>query len=177
MVEVSVSGAVRRTIYCRNFRQNTDRMARTVHNVALSRTFVRSVLLQAIDRHGMDTDRSQKYRTLMDRVGMWRSLQVFLLRDGNRGRYFTSCFPDGLYCWVKCASACIPLPGQYPYTWQATISTPTGVSAGAAHNGVRRGGVGGHNGPRRRLPTPRPRAPSSGPPPRAKAAASASSLW
>jgi hypothetical protein len=43
--------------------QDTDRMARTVFNVSICRTFVRSVLLQAIDRHGMDTDRSQKYRT------------------------------------------------------------------------------------------------------------------
>src|SRR5215218_10202207 len=43
-------------------------------------------------------------------------------------------FPDGLYCWVKCASACILLPGQYPCTCPATTSTPTGVSAGAARN-------------------------------------------
>jgi hypothetical protein len=43
-------------------------------------------------------------------------------------------FPDRLYGWVKCASACILLPGQYPCTCPATVSTPTGVSAGAARN-------------------------------------------
>jgi hypothetical protein len=60
-------------------------------------------------------------------------------------------FPDGLYCWVKCASACILLPGQCPYTCPATTFTPTGVSAGAARNGAPRGGVGRDNSARRRL--------------------------
>src|SRR5688572_26892979 len=45
-------------------------------------------------------------------------------------------FPDGLYCWVKCPSACMLLPGQYSCTCPATTSTPTGVSAGAARSPV-----------------------------------------
>ena len=61
-------------------------------------------------------------------------------------------FPDGLYGWVKYASACILLPGQYPYTCPETTLTPTGVSAGAARNGAPRGGVGRDNGTRRHLP-------------------------
>ncbi len=34
----------RRTIFCRNVRQNTDRSARTVGNTAISKDFVRAVL-------------------------------------------------------------------------------------------------------------------------------------
>jgi hypothetical protein len=59
-------------------------------------------------------------------------------------------FPDGLYCWVKCASVCILLPRQYPCTCPATTSTPTGVAAAAARNGAPRGVVGRDNGTRRR---------------------------
>jgi hypothetical protein len=33
----------RRTIFCRNVRQNTDRIARTVRKVLISRSFMRSV--------------------------------------------------------------------------------------------------------------------------------------
>ena len=69
MVEVVDRRAARRTIFCRNVRQNSARIARTVFNVAVCRTFLRSVLLWVIDpqrmvtdRHGMDTDRSHKYR-------------------------------------------------------------------------------------------------------------------
>jgi hypothetical protein len=65
-------GAARRTIFSRNVRQNTARIDRTVHNVALSRTFSRAVLLLVIDRHGVDTDRSRKYRPLTDRVRTYR---------------------------------------------------------------------------------------------------------
>jgi hypothetical protein len=39
MVEVGRSGAPRRTIFCRNVRQNSARIARTVFNVAVCRTF------------------------------------------------------------------------------------------------------------------------------------------
>ena len=60
-------------------------------------------------------------------------------------------FPDGLYCWVKCASVCILLPGHYLCTCPATASTPTGVSAGAARNGAPRHRVGRDNSARRRL--------------------------
>jgi hypothetical protein len=50
-------------------------------------------------------------------------------------------FPDGLYCWVKYASACYLLAGQYRCICPATTSGPTGASAGAARNGTPRGGV------------------------------------
>ena len=39
--------------------------------MAVCRDFVRAVLSQGIDRHGMDTDRSHKDRPLIDRVEMW----------------------------------------------------------------------------------------------------------
>ena len=60
-------------------------------------------------------------------------------------------FPDGLYCWVKYASACYLLPGQYRCICQATTSSPTGATAGAARNGAPRGGVGRDNSARRCL--------------------------
>jgi hypothetical protein len=44
MVEVSTDRAVaRRTIFCRNVRQNTARIARTIDNVVVCRDFARSV--------------------------------------------------------------------------------------------------------------------------------------
>jgi hypothetical protein len=52
-------------------RKSTDRIARTARNVVFCRTFLRSVLLWVIDRHGMDTDRSHKDRPLIDRIEMW----------------------------------------------------------------------------------------------------------
>jgi hypothetical protein len=51
--------------------QNTARIDRTVYNVAVCRTFLRSVLLWVIDPQRMDTDRPYLYRPLIDRVGMW----------------------------------------------------------------------------------------------------------
>ena len=58
----------RRTIFCRNVRQNTARIDRTVGNTAISRTFVRSVLSQDIDRQWTVTERHGKYRPLIDRA-------------------------------------------------------------------------------------------------------------
>jgi hypothetical protein len=52
--------------------QNTVRIARTVGNVVICRTFLRSVLLWVIDRHGMDTDRHDRYRPRIDRLEMSR---------------------------------------------------------------------------------------------------------
>jgi hypothetical protein len=51
--------------------QSIARIARTARNVVFCRTFSRAVLLLVIDRHGMDTDRSHKYRPLIDRIEMW----------------------------------------------------------------------------------------------------------
>jgi hypothetical protein len=48
--------------------QSTARIARTVLNVAVCRTFVRAVLLWVIDPQRMVTDRSRKYRLLIDRT-------------------------------------------------------------------------------------------------------------
>jgi hypothetical protein len=60
-----------RTADAKDSPQSIARIARTVFNVAVCRTFLRSVLLWVIDRHGMDTDRSHEYRPLIDRVEMW----------------------------------------------------------------------------------------------------------
>ena len=51
---------------------STDRIARTVLNVAVCRTFLRAVLSWGIDRQLTVTNRSRKYRPLIDRVRMWR---------------------------------------------------------------------------------------------------------
>jgi hypothetical protein len=59
--------------------QNTARIVRTVVNVSICRTFLRSVLLLVIDRQGMDTDRSHKYRTLIDHVEMWWFAGIYAL--------------------------------------------------------------------------------------------------
>jgi hypothetical protein len=56
--------------------QNTASIARTAMNVVICRTFLRSVLLWVIDRQGMVTDRSYKYRPLIDRVGIWRFASI-----------------------------------------------------------------------------------------------------
>jgi len=51
MVEVSADrGAARRTIFCRNVRQNTARIARTVGNTAICGDIVRSVLTTIFTR-------------------------------------------------------------------------------------------------------------------------------
>jgi hypothetical protein len=52
--------------------QNIDRIARTLINAPVCRTFLRSVSLWVIDRHEMDTDRARKYRPLIDRLEMSR---------------------------------------------------------------------------------------------------------
>jgi hypothetical protein len=50
--------------------RSTARIARTLINAPVCRTFLRSVLMWVIGRHGMITDRSQKHRPLTDRVEM-----------------------------------------------------------------------------------------------------------
>jgi hypothetical protein len=50
MVEVSTLGTARRTIFCRNVRQNIARIDRIPMNVVICRTFSRAVLLLVIDR-------------------------------------------------------------------------------------------------------------------------------
>jgi hypothetical protein len=50
MIEVSGSGAPRRTIFCRNVGQNTARIDRTAHNMVICRTFMRPVLTVIITR-------------------------------------------------------------------------------------------------------------------------------
>jgi hypothetical protein len=50
--------------------QSAARIARTLINAPVCRTFLRSVLMWVIGRHGMITDRSHKYRPLTDRVEM-----------------------------------------------------------------------------------------------------------
>ena len=62
MVEVSRSGVARRTIFCRNVRQNTDRIDRTVGDLAISRSFLRAVLTAIITPEGGFTDRHRKHR-------------------------------------------------------------------------------------------------------------------
>ena len=64
--------------------QNTASIARTAMNVVICRTFLRSVLLWVIDRQGMVTDRSYKYRPLIDRVGIWRFAGVSDTQMGPR---------------------------------------------------------------------------------------------
>jgi hypothetical protein len=63
MVEVSRSGAVRSIISWRNVQQNTDRIARSVVNVAICRTFVRSVFVMPTVRGDGFIDRSPQIPT------------------------------------------------------------------------------------------------------------------
>jgi hypothetical protein len=72
IAEVSKSGAARRTIFRHKIQQNTARSARTVLNVAVCRTFLRSVLLWVINPQGMVIDRHDKYRPRIDRLEMSR---------------------------------------------------------------------------------------------------------
>ena len=50
--------------------QNTDRIARTVFNVAVCRIFLRSVLSIVYQSPGTITDRSRKYSPRIDRTEM-----------------------------------------------------------------------------------------------------------
>jgi hypothetical protein len=84
------------------------------------------------------------------KFAVWRRFYALLTTRSMRAILYEF-LPDGLYSWVKRASACILLPGQYPYTCPETTLTPTGVSAGAARNGAPRGGVGRDNSARRCL--------------------------
>jgi hypothetical protein len=52
--------------------QRTDRIARTAHNVAVCRYFLRSVILWVIDPQRMVTDRHVKYRPRIDRLEISR---------------------------------------------------------------------------------------------------------
>jgi hypothetical protein len=52
--------------------QNTDRIARTLINALVCRTFLQSVLLWVIDPQRIVTDRHVKYRPRIDRLEMSR---------------------------------------------------------------------------------------------------------
>ena len=69
MVEVSRSGAARRTIICRYVRQSTARIARTAMNIVICRTFSRAVLLLVIARGRWVIDCYDKYRPCIARIG------------------------------------------------------------------------------------------------------------
>ena len=62
MVEVSRSGAVRSMISWRNVQQSTDRIARTLINAPVCRTFLRSVF-SIITRVGGCIDRISQIAT------------------------------------------------------------------------------------------------------------------
>jgi hypothetical protein len=55
-------GAARRTIFCRNVRQTTARIDRTIDNVVVCRDFVRSVYFTTTTRGDGLIDRSRGYR-------------------------------------------------------------------------------------------------------------------
>jgi hypothetical protein len=57
-------------IFRHKIQQNTDRIARTLINAPVCRTFLRSVLLWVIDPQGMVTDRHYKYRPRIVRLEM-----------------------------------------------------------------------------------------------------------
>jgi hypothetical protein len=63
MVEVSRSGAVRSMISWRNVQQSTDRIARTLINAPVCRTFLRSVFSIIITRVGGCIDRISQIAT------------------------------------------------------------------------------------------------------------------
>jgi hypothetical protein len=56
----------------RNVQQSTDRIARTVLNIAVCRTFMRSVLTVIITNVGDLSPASPKYRPQIDRLEMSR---------------------------------------------------------------------------------------------------------
>jgi hypothetical protein len=70
MVEVSISGAVRSMIFRHKFQQNTDRIARITVNVAICRTFLRSVAVIVPPADERVTDSRLKYRPQTDRMGI-----------------------------------------------------------------------------------------------------------
>jgi hypothetical protein len=72
MVDVSRSGAARRTIFCHNFWQSTARIARTARKVLISKDFVRAVLSIVYRPPGTITDRSRTYRPRIDRLEISR---------------------------------------------------------------------------------------------------------
>jgi hypothetical protein len=63
-------------IFRRNVQQNTARIARTDFNVAVCRTFMRSVLSIVYRSPGTITDCSRKYRPLIDHLEMYRFAAV-----------------------------------------------------------------------------------------------------
>ena len=85
LVVVRRSSTARTMIHYYKSKQNTDRIDRTAVNVATCRTLLRSILPWVIDRRWAITDRSRKYRPLIDRVepGV---LRVFCSCEGWRGR-------------------------------------------------------------------------------------------
>ena len=70
MVDVSRSGAVRSRISGGVTFSKVPTASPAPLIISICRIFLRLVLLGVIDRHGMVTDRSHKYRPLIDRVEM-----------------------------------------------------------------------------------------------------------
>ena len=69
MVEVSRSGSARRRIFCRNVRQSTARIDRTVANVSVCRAFLRSVLTAIITPSLLHPPRPYSGRSTSGRPG------------------------------------------------------------------------------------------------------------
>jgi hypothetical protein len=61
--------AARRTTFCRNVRQNIDRIDRTARSMEICRCFLRSVLSVIIARRHDLIDRQDKYRPRTEYVG------------------------------------------------------------------------------------------------------------
>jgi hypothetical protein len=98
---------------------NTARIDRTARKVLISRSFMRSVLSIVYQPPGSITDRSRKYRLLIDRVGMWR-FAGFLPDNGHRGRcgrYFLWDMPNSL-----CSPCVYPSVGEYAYGLRESAS-------------------------------------------------------
>jgi hypothetical protein len=71
MVEVSGSGAVRRTIYFRNIQHYTARIDRTARKVLISRDFVRAVLSIVYRPPGTIIDRSRTHHPHIDHTEIY----------------------------------------------------------------------------------------------------------
>jgi hypothetical protein len=96
----------------------TDRIARTAMNVVICRTFVRSVFF-ITTRHGDGCiDRSLQIATTHRPLRISSVCRSFMLYAVTAVDAVDTleCFLDSLYCKEKCASACIFLPRQFPYT-------------------------------------------------------------
>jgi hypothetical protein len=126
MVEVSRSRAPRRTIFCRNVRQNIDRIARIAFDTLICRHFLRSIAYSAITRGDDPIDRSLWISTASPASDLL-GLLVFRLRFASRGRcgrYFTSSFPRfvllgevRLCVYPSAGTMSMHLPSHYIYPY------------------------------------------------------------